>query len=129
MTTREERILAKMAQIRAEQEEKAIKKEARYRLRQEREDAIKKETLKRMAKSMKAALKESNKSYSAPRQDWSWCNDGSVTYWNYKGMPYYINFNNEVWDSSHIWVGKYDPEFDKLDVTASEPVYDEEENC
>lgn len=133
MTTREERIQAKMAQIRAQQEEKAIEKEARYRLLQERESKIKQKAywlhLREEAENNRKSELLRIEQKRIQEQKWSWCNDGSVDYWVYKGMPYYRDFDNGVWDSSHVWVGKYDPELDKLDMTASEPVYDEEENC
>ena len=59
-------------------------------------------------------------------------NDGMVHPWTYKGKKYLRNFDGETWtvgDDGGVgdWAGLYDAKADKLDSSAPEPVFDDEE--
>lgn len=59
-------------------------------------------------------------------------NDGMVHPWTYKGKKYLRNSDGEMWaaeadGSIGKWVGVYDAKADKIDTTAEEPVFDDEE--
>ena len=52
--------------------------------------------------------------------------------WTYKGKKYLRNFDGETWtvgDDGGVgdWAGLYDAKADKLDSSAPEPVFDDEE--
>lgn len=59
-------------------------------------------------------------------------NDGMVHPWTYKGKKYLRNADGETWTVGADggvgeWVGMYDSKTDKLDTTAAEPVFEDEE--
>jgi hypothetical protein len=67
-----------------------------------------------------------------PKKDeWTCENDGNVHPWEFKGKKYARNYDNQVWlvDSSGEvcgWAGVFDGK--KLDASAPEPVYMDEED-
>jgi hypothetical protein len=68
---------------------------------------------------------------AAKKEEWTCENDGNVHPWEYKGKRYARNFDNQVWlvDSSGEvcgWAGVWDGK--KLDASAEEPVYMDEED-
>lgn len=59
-------------------------------------------------------------------------NDGMVHPWSYKGKKYLRNYEGETWQVGAdggvgAWAGLYDSASDKLDTTAAEPVFEDEE--
>ena len=59
-------------------------------------------------------------------------NDGMVHPWTYKGKKYLRNFEGETWEvdvdgNIGAWVGLYDSKADKLDTSAPEPVFEDDE--
>jgi hypothetical protein len=67
----------------------------------------------------------------AKKEEWTCENDGNVHPWEFKGKKYARNFDNQVWlvDSSGEvcgWAGVWDGK--KLDASAVEPVYMDEED-
>ena len=59
-------------------------------------------------------------------------NDGMVHPWTYKGKRYFRNFDGETWivgsdGGVGKWIGIYDVESDKMDTSAPEPVFDDDE--
>jgi len=65
------------------------------------------------------------------KKEWTCENDGNVHPWEFKGKKYARNFDNQVWmvDSNgevNGWAGVFDGK--KLDASAAEPVYMDEED-
>ena len=67
----------------------------------------------------------------AVKKEWTCENDGNVHPWEFKGKKYARNFDNQVWmvDSNgevNGWAGVFDGK--KIDASAAEPVYMDEED-
>ena len=65
-------------------------------------------------------------------EEWSCPSDGMVHPWAYKGKQYLRNSDNEVWakaadGSMGAWQGLYVSGEDRIDDSAEEPVFDDEE--
>lgn len=143
--------LAKKAEKDAEKEAKKAEKEAEKLAKKAEKEAAKKPASKSPvpakviapakagsvasastpAAVVKAPVKA--KPVAAPKaEEWSCPADGMVHPWPYKGKQYLRNSDNEVWlraadGGLGEWQGIYNAAEDRIDDSAEEPVYEDEE--
>jgi hypothetical protein len=72
------------------------------------------------------------KPVAAKKDDWVAPTDGNAAPWTYKGKKYVRTAENFLWEMSATgemgdWAGVYDPVADKIDDSAAEPEFEDEE--
>jgi hypothetical protein len=137
---------AKKAEKEAEKEAKKAEKEAEKAAKKAEKEGGKKPTVKApvpvaAVKAVKAVAVKAPvavkaavaaKAKVAPKEEWSCPADGMVHPWSYKGKQYLRNSDNEVWQRATDgglgeWQGIYISGEDRIDDSAEEPVYEDEE--
>jgi hypothetical protein len=66
------------------------------------------------------------------KEEWTCPADGNVYPWSWKGKSYLRDSDNQVWEQGAdgglgAWAGVYDATVDKIDDSAAEPSFDDEE--
>jgi hypothetical protein len=138
---------AKKAEKEAEKEAKKAEKEAEKLAKKVEKEAAKKPASKVVpaaavkkaaapATPVKAAVaapvKAAVKPAAKKEEEWSCPADGMLHPWAYKGKQYLRNSDNEVWlkatdGGMGEWQGIYMPAEDRIDDSAEEPVFEDEE--
>ena len=94
-----------------------------------------KKDLEKAMEEMESAKKPAKKpTASATAAVWSCPNDDNVHAWNYKGVKYLRNFENEVWlekadGGCGKWQGMFLVDENRIDDTVENPYDDEEEDA
>ncbi len=88
--------------------------------------------VKAVAAAVKAPVKAAVKPAAKKEEEWSCPADGMLHPWAYKGKQYLRNSDNEVWlkaadGGMGEWQGIYVPAEDRIDDSAEEPVFEDEE--
>ncbi len=131
--SKEDKIKAKIAELKAKKEEDEILRIAKTRIIREELPSPYEPGISKQEKDLRRTYKMNKEIQEEKYQaNWSCPDDDKVYHWTFQGKKYFRNYYNEIYydncDMSNTvgaWVGVYIPSQNRIDTTVPEPEYDD----